>query len=440
VSFLLTLTRKIGYIEAVSIMQNSLKKQIVCFLCIIYVFILSSGYSQETKPVLTVLDFETSGITKQEARLIVDYISSHIVESGKYRVINRMERQAFLKELEWSVSDCSDTKCQLQLGRMLAASFIVVGSLGSVGNKFMININLIDVETGETLSTASQVYKDINSLIEDNKRLISEFLGITSTEETETIDADSQFVTVDNVGDFIKAIESDVVIRLEAGEYNISDGYRYQNKHIQWKDNYDGLYPVVRSLSNLHIIGMGEVRIVIDPAYGWVMEFKTCTGISFDNITLGHTEPGYCVGGVLRFSVCDTIDIENCTLYGSGTVGIGLEKVNNVVFNNSIIKECTYGLMDMIDSGNIRFTNSHFTDTGEFTLIELSGNTRDVSFQSCDFVNNHGQTFISVSPECNAIELNGCLFKNNRAERFVNNKTLITIKECQFYDNHFQEQ
>jgi TolB-like protein len=433
----LTFTERIGYIEVVSIMQKSIKNRIAFFLCYIYVFMLSSGFSQEIKPVLTVLDFETSGITKQEARLIVDYISSHIVESGKYRVIDRMQRETILKELEWSVSDCTDTSCQLQMGRMLAASFIVVGSLGGVGEKFMINIKLIDVETGETLSTASQVYKDINSLIEDNKRFVSGFLGIEPGKEVDTVAADSQFVTVDNVGDFLKAIESDAVIKLESGVYNISGGYRYQNKHIHWEDNYDGLYPVVRSLSNLHMIGLGDVRIVIDPAYGWVMEFTTSTGISFDNITFGHTEPGYCAGGVLRFYVCDTIDIENCTLYGSGTVGIEFEKTGNVIFNNSTIKECTYGLMDMIDASNIRFTNSRFIDTGEFTLIGLSGNTRDVSFHSCDFVNNNGQTFISVSPECKAIELNGCLFEKNRVAQFVNNRTLITIHECQFHDNQF---
>ncbi|MBN1699774.1 MAG: right-handed parallel beta-helix repeat-containing protein [Spirochaetales bacterium] len=421
-------------------MKNPAVSRIIVFPVFCILFIAAPVYSQDPKPVLTVLDFETHGISKEEARLVVDHITSHIVESGKYRVIDRMEREALLKEIEWSVSDCVDTGCQLRLGRMLSASYIIVGSFGTVGDRFMITIKLIDVETGETLGTASQVYIDVNSLIEDSGLFISVFLGVGEGEKPDTAAGEGRFVTVATTEALLKAIGPDVVIRIKEGEYNLSGGYRFQNRHIKWEDNFDGLYPVIRSISNLTLIGEGNVSVVIDPAYGWVMEWKTCSNIGLENITFGHTKPGYCAGGVLRFSVCDTVSIDRCTLYGSGTIGLELDHVDNMLFDFSTIKECTYGLIYISDSAGLRFENSHFRDTGDYTLIGITGGSGKILFQSCDFSGNNGQTMFGIGPECEIVDVNGCDFNGNTSSRFADHRELLSIKECRFSGNHFGDE
>ena len=87
------------------------------------------------KPVVSVLDFEASGLSQAEAQVFVDFIASHIVKTGAYRVIDRKQREALLEEIEFSYADCAEETCQIEIGRLLAASHIIVGRIGKWGNR-----------------------------------------------------------------------------------------------------------------------------------------------------------------------------------------------------------------------------------------------------------------------------------------------------------------
>ena len=110
----------------------------VLFLFFILGIVSSAPLLAQTdeKPLISVLDFRTSGISEAEVEVFVDFLSSHIIETNRFRVIDRMQRQALLKEMEFSYEDCTDESCQLEIGRLLAANQIVVGSVGRVGERF----------------------------------------------------------------------------------------------------------------------------------------------------------------------------------------------------------------------------------------------------------------------------------------------------------------
>ncbi|MBN2536214.1 MAG: right-handed parallel beta-helix repeat-containing protein [Spirochaetales bacterium] len=403
---------------------------------IVFLLFILSGFcfSEDNRPVIAILDFDVSGITKEEAKIIVDFITTQVIETGKYRVVDRMQRNALLEEMEWAISDCTDTKCQLQMGKLLSASLIIVGSLGNVGDMCIMNIKLIDVGTGETMNTASKMYDDINTLLKDSKSFTFEFLGVELKEDKP---ADSPFILVDSVKALLSAIQSNVVIKLKEGTYNISEGYKLENKNTQWEDYYDGLFPVIRSISNTSFIGEGKVDIVIDPSYSWVFEFRTSQNLSFENITFGHTKPGYCIGGVLRFAVCENIEIRNCTLYGSGTYGIELEHAYHVSIDNSIIKDCTNGLIIISNSEDISFNNTGFLHTGEYNLLSFYNKSKDIFFATCTFKENFGETLIHASPDCENIRFSRCLFDGNKTKTFIHAKDCISIDDCRFSNNSF---
>ncbi len=89
------------------------------------------------KSSISVLDFKASGISDAELVVFVDYITSHIVSTGLYRVIDRSQRESILKEIDFSLQDCTDEACQVEVGRLLAAKAIVIGSLGKLGGQFI---------------------------------------------------------------------------------------------------------------------------------------------------------------------------------------------------------------------------------------------------------------------------------------------------------------
>ncbi|OHD76031.1 MAG: hypothetical protein A2V99_09285 [Spirochaetes bacterium RBG_16_67_19] len=117
-------------------------------------------------PLITVLDFSIENIPKSDGRLIVDLVFSALVSARKYRVLDRGQRDNILKEVEFSLSLCADEKCQLEIGRLLAADRIVVGSLGKVGQRYILNAKMLDVRTGEALSTAYKLFGTIEELVD----------------------------------------------------------------------------------------------------------------------------------------------------------------------------------------------------------------------------------------------------------------------------------
>lgn len=118
-------------------------------------------------PVLAVLDFVNANLSKQDVQLIVDLLSSAIVNKVRYRVIERSLRQTILSEIEFSNAECSDISCQLQIGQLLAADLIVVGSIGKIGEKYLMNTKIVDVETSHTRKTVYKFYDSIQGLTED---------------------------------------------------------------------------------------------------------------------------------------------------------------------------------------------------------------------------------------------------------------------------------
>jgi len=118
-------------------------------------------------PVLAVLDFTIENMSASEGVLITDYLTNAIFKTKKYYVLARNQRENILKEIEYSYSDLADESTQLEMGNMLAASKILAGSLGKAGSKYLINLQLIDVETTVTNDAVSGIFDSIDELLEE---------------------------------------------------------------------------------------------------------------------------------------------------------------------------------------------------------------------------------------------------------------------------------
>ncbi len=200
-------------------------------LKIILILIVFAGVAptlfSEDKETLTVMDFKTSNLEEAEMQVFIDYISSHIVSTDLYRVIDREQRKTILDELNFAYSGMADEKTQLEIGKALAANKIILGSLGLIGDRYLLNIKLVDVETGETLESASKAYASINDLIDNSQLLTYTLLNIEGTSGTASGDGKD---TSDDVTDTVTTTDKTIVkkdfprhtIEILAG-YAISD-------------------------------------------------------------------------------------------------------------------------------------------------------------------------------------------------------------------------
>lgn len=156
---------------------------VLLFLIVFVVHVSAEANAAEA--IVAVLDFEVSGISVSEAKIIVDYLSARVLETGQFRVIDRSQREAILDEIEFSRSDCVDTSCQLEIGKLLSANMIITGSIGLVGTKYILNIKLLRVETGEAIHSASSKYDSLDDLLEDAAFLVAALLPLKEERHAE---------------------------------------------------------------------------------------------------------------------------------------------------------------------------------------------------------------------------------------------------------------
>ncbi|MCK5399393.1 hypothetical protein KAJ26_05170 [bacterium] len=72
-----------------------------------------------------------------------------LVGNKELTVLDRSSMEIILKEQDFQISGCTSAECAIEMGKLLAANFIITGTVSKMGNAYYISINCIGVETGE---------------------------------------------------------------------------------------------------------------------------------------------------------------------------------------------------------------------------------------------------------------------------------------------------
>jgi len=168
-------------------------------------------------------------------------------------------------------------------------------------------------------------------------------------------------VHVKNVDEFLAAIDSNTVIKLEADIFDLSqaeDYGAYGTDNYYWIHNFDGPGLVINNVYNLSIVSECDSSIVAVPRYADVLHFLNCEDITLSGITAGHTQqPGDCAGSVISFENCWLMDVENCSLYGCGTIGINAYYSSGLSVRDTEIYDCSLGAIGLYTVMDASFEN-----------------------------------------------------------------------------------
>ena len=106
------------------------------------------------------------------------------------------------------------------------------------------------------------------------------------------------------------------------------------------------------------------------PRYANVLSFINCDNLVLSGFTAGHTEaPGDCSGGVLRFQKCTMVSVDNCGLFGCGTLGVDAQMCTSITLRKCDIYECSNGGVSMYDTTGITIEKCTFRDLGGNNLM-----------------------------------------------------------------------
>lgn len=118
-------------------------KRVLCAVAFLSLCISFSICAQER---LAVLPLTGSGVDVSTQETTHMLLVSEISKLKKYEVISKSEIDA----LVWD-RGCAESACAIEIGKQANAQKVVFGSLNKLGEKIILQFNLVDVSTNETL-------------------------------------------------------------------------------------------------------------------------------------------------------------------------------------------------------------------------------------------------------------------------------------------------
>ena len=104
---------------------------------------------------IAIIDFEGINVSEGDAKAITQRLNSEMIKLEVYQVLERSEMKRLLEEQKFQYLGCVDLNCAVELGKMIGAKYMVVGSISKVGNTYSIDSRLIDVKTSESYISAN---------------------------------------------------------------------------------------------------------------------------------------------------------------------------------------------------------------------------------------------------------------------------------------------
>lgn len=213
---------------------------------------------------------------------------------------------------------------------------------------------------------------------------------------TPVITAEQTTVTVTTADEFLAAIAPNTEIIVDAALIEWTDAAGYGEKdgeYYYWTEAFDGPELVISDVSNLTIRGAGADHTANTlssvPRYAYVLAFENCANIHVKGLTAGHTkEPGSCAGGVLSFRNSQDILVEDCGLFGCGTIGVQGDSSKNMQIVRNDIYECSVA--------GVEFMNCDDVNVDGNTIRDIDG--PDFRVYSCGVITCNGEPVHDFSP------------------------------------------
>lgn len=236
-------------------------------------------------------------------------------------------------------------------------------------------------------------------------------------------------VIVSTVQEFIRAIESNVTIRLKESKYMISDhSPSTENVNAFFRSVGNGYELEISNIKNLKIIGAGvrTSKFVSQTLDASVLHFKNCENITLENVEIGYgISKNAGKGSILQYSNSKNIQLNNVALLGNGFEGLLLNQVVGAKFQNISIRACTNSILTLNSSRNIEFINARITQNQTLNGINVF-ESENIIFTNC---------LIDMNKSGVGTQLNNYALLNVLPILGVD-KHLVTFRKCTIEDNY----
>lgn len=134
------------------------------------------------KKTIAVVDFEVLGGSRREkGRVVLEGLTSALIETGQFIVVERAKLQSILSEIRLSQSGMTRPDKDSMVGRLLSADLILTGTLTDLQEEWEINLRILNVRTGQALSSVAMKTKLFRQMeMRDSGSWIEDFEGTSA--------------------------------------------------------------------------------------------------------------------------------------------------------------------------------------------------------------------------------------------------------------------
>lgn len=172
-----------------------MKPRISFIAFLFFALIPSPSFCQSNLARIVVINFNYINVPKADAVAITGLFETALVKTKAYYVIEQNQVADILKTQEISLAFCTDEKCAIEVGKLLSAEQIVLGTLSYIGGKYILNVKIIDVLTGKNLKADKIDARSIAQMIDASEILAFKLSGLTYY-KGETVEIARQFSEV----------------------------------------------------------------------------------------------------------------------------------------------------------------------------------------------------------------------------------------------------
>jgi TolB-like protein len=123
---------------------------------------IAAKMTAKQKTTVAVVEFtDLQGNTTDFGRFLAEELVTRLMETEKFRVIERQLLNKIIAEQKLSLTGVVDPASAKQLGKILGVDAIVSGTVTNLSQSLKVNARLISTETGEIFAVASaEIFKD----------------------------------------------------------------------------------------------------------------------------------------------------------------------------------------------------------------------------------------------------------------------------------------
>ncbi len=120
-----------------------------CIISISLFLVLAISMPLHAKKMrIAIMNFKAKGVSRALSENVSELIRGEMINTGRFTVIERAQMNNILKEQGFQRTGCTDVSCAVEIGKLLSAKKILIGTVMKMGGMIIITARIVDVQSG----------------------------------------------------------------------------------------------------------------------------------------------------------------------------------------------------------------------------------------------------------------------------------------------------